>query len=165
MIQRIQKIFQVKKLTPSAFADKIGVPRSTISHVLSGRNNPSLELVQKILDSFPDIRTEWLVRGQGNMLTNTNSLFPAELSFEQPAKEPASGSADDDISIPAPEKEEIIKPAGLIDQDQPGEKSPERVEISATANEKKDKTAVKTRRVVVFFSDGTFKEYLPAEED
>lgn len=67
MIERIKQILSEKQLSASRLADMIGVPRSTISHILSGRNNPSLEFVQKILDTFPDIRSEWLVRGQGLM--------------------------------------------------------------------------------------------------
>lgn len=75
MVDRIQKIILAKKLTASKFADQIGVPRSTISHILSGRNNPSLEFLLKILDTYPDIKTEWLIRGDGPMQVITNSLF------------------------------------------------------------------------------------------
>ena len=52
IIDRVKKIISVNGLTSSSFADKIGVPRSSISHVLSGRNNPSLDLIIKILQSF-----------------------------------------------------------------------------------------------------------------
>ncbi len=75
MIERIKQIITAKQMTASGFADLVGVPRSTISHVLSGRNNPSLELVQKILDAFPDIRTQWLIRNEGNMSDQTQDLF------------------------------------------------------------------------------------------
>ncbi len=67
MIERIRELLSEKDLTAAAFADKLGVPRSTISHILSGRNKPSLEMVHKILDAFPDLRIEWLVRGEGTM--------------------------------------------------------------------------------------------------
>lgn len=75
MIERIKQIITAKQMTSSGFADIVGVPRSTISHVLSGRNNPSLELVQKIMDAFPDIRTQWLIRGEGNMSDQLQDLF------------------------------------------------------------------------------------------
>jgi len=75
MIERIKQIITAKQMTASGFADVVGVPRSTISHVLSGRNNPSLELVQKILDAFPDIRTQWLIRSEGNMSDQMQDLF------------------------------------------------------------------------------------------
>ena len=47
IIDRVKKIISANGLTSSSFADKIGVPRSSISHVLSGRNNPSLDLIIK----------------------------------------------------------------------------------------------------------------------
>ena len=78
MVDRIQRIIQIKKLSSSKFADQVGVPRSTISHILSGRNNPSLEFLMKILDTFPDVNTSWLVRGEGPMQHVSNSLFRDE---------------------------------------------------------------------------------------
>ncbi len=93
MVDRIQKIIQLKKLTSSKFADQVGVPRSTISHILSGRNNPSLEFLQKILDTFPDINTEWLVRGEGPVQTISNSLFTDDDFFpSQPRGKPSESN-------------------------------------------------------------------------
>jgi len=61
IIDRIKKIISDNGLTNSSFADKIGVPRSSISHVLSGRNNPSLNLIIKILQSFDGISADYLL--------------------------------------------------------------------------------------------------------
>jgi len=63
IIDRIKKIISDNGLTNSSFADKIGVPRSSISHVLSGRNNPSLNLIIKILQSFDGISADYLLSG------------------------------------------------------------------------------------------------------
>lgn len=68
MIDRIQQIIKLKSLSPSLLADQINVQRSSISHILSGRNKPSLDLVQKILSTFPDINSEWLLTGKGKMI-------------------------------------------------------------------------------------------------
>lgn len=67
MLNRIALILQTQNLTVSAFADRIGVQRSALSHVLSGRNNPSLDFVTKILRTFPEIRSQWLLFGEGKM--------------------------------------------------------------------------------------------------
>lgn len=67
MTERIHLILKAKNITASKFADEVGVQRSSISHILSGRNNPSLDVVQKILKKFPDISTEWLLSGKGPM--------------------------------------------------------------------------------------------------
>ena len=65
MKERIEKIMELEKLSASKFADAIGVQRSNISHILSGRNKPSLELVNKILDHFDKINADWLLLGKG----------------------------------------------------------------------------------------------------
>ena len=72
IIDRIKKIISDNGLTNSSFADKIGVPRSSISHVLSGRNNPSLNLIIKILQSFDGISADYLL--SGNLITPTQSI-------------------------------------------------------------------------------------------
>ncbi len=68
MIERLLLILKMKNISASKFADEIGVQRSSISHILSGRNNPSLDVVQKILKRFPDINPEWLLAGKGPMI-------------------------------------------------------------------------------------------------
>lgn len=75
-IKRLEKIIHYYGLSASAFAEKIDVQRSSISHILSGRNKPSLEFVMKILSSFPEVDLYWLLNGKGT--------FPrvAEISSE-----------------------------------------------------------------------------------
>ena len=96
IIDRVKKIISANGLTNSSFADKIGVPRSSISHVLSGRNNPSLDLIIKILQSFDGISANYLL--SGDVLTpiqpitdkdqeyNNMTLFP-ELDLKKEPKE------------------------------------------------------------------------------
>jgi len=64
IIDRIKRIISDNNLTNSSFADKIGVPRSSISHILSGRNNPSLDLIIKITQSFSEITADFLLSGK-----------------------------------------------------------------------------------------------------
>jgi len=64
MIERLQELMRIKKLSPAHLADAIGVQRSGISHFVSGRNKPSLEFILKILDYFPDINPDWLLFGK-----------------------------------------------------------------------------------------------------
>ncbi|MEI7499377.1 MAG: helix-turn-helix transcriptional regulator [Bacteroidota bacterium] len=63
MLERILELLKEKKFTPSQFADEIGIQRSGMSHLISGRNKPSLEFVMKVLQRFPDIKPEWLLYG------------------------------------------------------------------------------------------------------
>lgn len=68
MKERIEKIMKSEGMSASKFADAIGVQRSGISHILSGRNKPSLELVNKILKHFDKINADWLLLGKGEMV-------------------------------------------------------------------------------------------------
>ena len=63
--KRLQQIIDFYSLSASSFADKIGVQRSSISHILSGRNRPSLDFVMKTLASFPEVDLYWLLNGKG----------------------------------------------------------------------------------------------------
>lgn len=62
---RIKKIIDYHQFSASSFADKIGVQRSSISHILSGRNKPSLDFIMKICETFSEVDIEWLVNGIG----------------------------------------------------------------------------------------------------
>lgn len=67
MVDRIKKLIEKQKLTATQFAEEIGVQRSAVSHLLSGRNKPSLDFMLKIKNKFPDISLDWLLLGQGKM--------------------------------------------------------------------------------------------------
>jgi transcriptional regulator with XRE-family HTH domain len=88
--KRLQEIMELHGESASSFAEKIGVQRSSISHILSGRNKPSLDFVLKILSAFPDVELYWLLNGKGpspilNKLPQSelkNSELPKDLKFE-----------------------------------------------------------------------------------
>lgn len=61
---RLQMIMRMNNLNASQFADKIGVQRSSISHIISGRNKPSLDFIQKTLEHFPRVNADWLITGK-----------------------------------------------------------------------------------------------------
>ena len=61
MKERIAQIVQKEGMTAAQFADKIGISPSSLSHILSGRNNPSLEVVMKIHKACDYISLDWLL--------------------------------------------------------------------------------------------------------
>ena len=67
---RIHELITFYQLSSASFADQIGVQRSSISHILSGRNKPSLDFVLKTLKAFPTLSSDWLLHGQGDIETN-----------------------------------------------------------------------------------------------
>jgi transcriptional regulator with XRE-family HTH domain len=62
---RLKKLMEHHQLSASTFADKVGVQRSSISHILSGRNKPSLDFVLKVTSEFKDVDIHWLLNGTG----------------------------------------------------------------------------------------------------
>lgn len=82
---RINKIMRQEQMNASQFANAIGVQKASISHIISGRNNPSLDLVTKVLETFPQYNSEWLILGKGKMAkaVEVTQLFD-ELNTEKP---------------------------------------------------------------------------------
>ena len=80
---RIKKVMDFNDLTASLFADRIGVQRSSISHILSGRNKPSLDFVLKITSEFKDVDIHWLLNGKGSFPKNevTENRTPSPTLF------------------------------------------------------------------------------------
>ena len=84
--ERIGKIIEENNLSASSFAKTIGVQRSSISHILSGRNNPSLDLLLKIHNAFNYISLEWLILGDNSMektLEETQNIEKSELIIDE----------------------------------------------------------------------------------
>ena len=71
---RLEEILNHYGLSASAFAEKISVQRSSISHILSGRNKPSLDFIDKVLQAFPEIDLIWLLSGRGKLIASTPLL-------------------------------------------------------------------------------------------
>ena len=73
MKDRIEAIMRREHLTPSSFAESIEIQRSTLTHILRGRNNPSLDVVMKIHQRYKYVNLDWLLYGNGNMVNQENS--------------------------------------------------------------------------------------------
>jgi len=111
-VGRLEKILSYYELSASSFADKINVQRSSISHLLSGRNKPSLEFVLKVVSCFPEVNLYWLLNGKGSFPNN-----------EAPTLSTKANTSIAKIPIT-------------------------------------DKTI---QKIIVFYTDGTFEPYTPAE--
>ena len=93
MNRRFQTILDLENLSPAQLADRLGVQRSGISHILSGRNKPSFELLQRVVQSFPEISAEWLITGNGKPLKEQN-LAAASGAASSATSGAASGAAN-----------------------------------------------------------------------
>ena len=89
--KRLQQVIDYYGESASSFAEKIGVQRSSISHILSGRNKPSLEFVLKILSSFPEVELYWLLNGKGSfpssdLKTENKAIIQTGMPFDMEVK-------------------------------------------------------------------------------
>lgn len=142
-VKRLETIFDYYGLTASLFADKINVQRSSISHLLSGRNKPSLDFTLKVIESFPEVELLWLLNGKGS--------FPK-----------GENGTEEKTAISSNEK--AVQENNLFSQEITALTT--NVEISTTipniqTEEKLVHSDSKIERIVVFYTDGTFKNYNP----
>lgn len=129
--KRLQKVFDYYDLNASAFADKIDVGRATISHLLSGRNKPSLDFVMRVIKTFPEVELYWLLNGKGTF-PKSKSLTPTETPIK---------------NIPPETPEKTIDTTSE-------EKTTKKIESSAQSSSP-------IERIVIFYKNGVFKSYTP----
>ncbi|MFV5699063.1 helix-turn-helix domain-containing protein [Flavobacterium sp. ZT3R17] len=150
-IKRLEIILDYYGLNASSFADKIGVQRSSLSHLLSGRNKPSLDFILKILDVFPDVDLYWILNGKGTFPKNTAQIDTKENVFEEVIKQ----------NIPTPLNNEII-PENLFseikDTNPINSLDTKKMESQNIA---KELFSSEIDKIVIFYKNGTFKSYVP----
>ena len=151
MINRVKKIIAENEFSSSKFADEIGVQRSSISHILSGRNKASLEFVQKILKRFPEINSDWLISGKGKMKSQQDSnLF----SQEQNKKSVEISSVE--------EKTDSKKEVEIIEL--PKKKICEVLTKDIVSNQKITSSTKEIEKIIMFYTDKTFDVYKSSPE-
>jgi transcriptional regulator with XRE-family HTH domain len=143
-IKRLEIILDYYALSASGFADKVGVQRSSLSHLLSGRNKPSLDLILKIVQNFPEVDLYWILNGKGT--------FPKSDNFQ--------------INIENEKKESFNSSPDLFsDEVSPNQKNPvfekSFENFSNTGNMTTYKNDLEIERIVIFYKNGSFKNYLP----
>ena len=143
MKERLLEFLRTENKSSAQLADEIGVQPSGISHILSGRNNPSLDFVLKMLEKYQYLSTDWLLFGKGTMYKDKQmqTLFDDADIVE---RKPGTGSVPDEPYRQIPESH-------LIDKD------PVRMKVSDV--EKKEISSLS--RIVMFYDDDSFREYLP----
>ena len=139
-IKRLELIFDYYSITSSSFADKIGVQRSSLSHLLSGRNKPSLDLILKIISVYPEVDLYWILNGKGN--------FPKNNGNEKNIAAIISDETTTLFSLPSNKIDEVIEEK-KIDEER-------KIITSDNTNLNSEKI---TEKIVFFFTDGSFKEY------
>ena len=107
-VKRLEKILRYYDLSASVFADKINVQRSSISHLLSGRNKPSLEFVLKLVKTFPEVNLYWLLNGKGDFPASTSKRTPSKKSDPTPRTTPPEVAIKDPKTTEGKTIEKIV---------------------------------------------------------
>lgn len=155
---QLQQIMSHFGLTTTELADKILVPKATISHLISERNKPSLEFIMKLHTHFPSLNLEWLIYGKEPFLVNgildkKEEIPTPTFSTFNPLKDVVVETKEE-VKTANHEKEEVIKTNEedlKIIHEIPQEKN--------TDTEKHLPRTIES--IVVFYSDGSFKQYTP----
>lgn len=143
MRDRILKIMEREGLAPSKFAETIGIQRSAMSHIISGRNNPSLDVLLKVLERFTYVESDWLLFGKGNMmrehmitepnLFSNTAINPPEVQVVPEYRKEIGVEAP--VNLPKqPVVEQIIY---------------------------KDSPSKNVSKIMIFYSDNTFDTFVP----
>ena len=131
---RIEALIRHEGLSLSQFANEINIQGSTLSHIMSGRNNPSLDVMKRILERFPNINPDWLIFGKEPRFRQISQSHEMPSLFDEPELSASTLAS----SVQVPET------------------------LSISTETKEEKTVVQSSRtitrVVIFYSDNTFEE-------
>lgn len=158
MKDRIAKILSTEGMTAAKLAEEIGVQASGISHILSGRNNPSTDFVIKILERFRGINSEWLLLGKGNMY-KTHSTTETQ-AFETSSKSPEINlfstniNSEPKYSTPSTLENDVTKSEIVSEHSVPDQNT-----SSSFTPSIESKTDRSVEKIIVLFNDGTFDYY------
>ncbi|HOG25225.1 MAG TPA: helix-turn-helix transcriptional regulator [Bacteroidales bacterium] len=139
MRTRLQQFLTAENISPSRLADQIGVQRSGLSHILAGRNKPGFDFIEKMLIAYPFLNAEWLITGKGKMYKEMQERIQERIQ-ETTHENTLENSRDlfseepsisDNINLPEDTYSELPK------------------------------VKHKLVKVLLFYSDNTFTEYIP----
>lgn len=142
MKEQLLKLLAHYKKSATKFSDEIGVQRSSISHIMSGRNLPSYDFILKIMNKYPELNVEWLLTGKGEMIkehTSKNSEKSPDLFYNVAMQEEGNKTENTFLKNTSEAHKEQLK-----------------------ENQLDNVTNVNTIEKIVFFhKNGTFRAYQP----
>ena len=187
MRDRLLKFMEAEHLQASRLAEILGVQPATISHILNGRNRPSFEFIEKLLQRFPKMNPDWLILGKGNLYRSelqnprvarereTTPFSPAQMSFEPAAPESSAPTAPPQDLFTTSPQNLPHQPSNPTNQHPfAGQNSPSNSENLSTKTETKRPDSERSmpvvptqiqdsdiERIVIFLKDGTCIPYNP----
>lgn len=136
MKDRIAHIMRSKNLKATDFAALLGIQPSGVSHILAGRNKPSLDFVKKIKETFPEYNLDWIIFGTGPMTTSEPYKEAFQISQKETQSKPDLFTFDQDHN-----DEKVLPPTVPSVED--------------------DDLLNGIKSIVIFYDDGTFESFSP----
>ena len=150
MNKRLQQFLTVENITQSQFAERIGVAKASVSHILAGRNRPGFDFIESMANCYPSLNLEWLITGKGKMFKGQESQPPAQETSQpaekakSPVHEEGEGQLFDSHELNLfSEAAEDVDNKRQTTSDSPSAPKPEKPRI---------------KKILIFYDNGTFKE-------
>ena len=170
--ERIELLMKSYDLSPSQFAERTGIQRASVSHILSGRNKPSLEVMLKVYDAFPGVDMKWLMTGVGeepvrHVAANQAPIADDTLfaSIDTASQRPRQ--LENSLFTPVVETaHEEAKPRRTPVQQPVREKTvpdarPRRTPANRLAQMAAIQPEKKIKEIRIYYSDGTYETLVP----
>lgn len=151
IITRLKTVLDFYSLTLSTFADTVEVQRSSLSHLMSGRNKPSLDFVLKVVDKYPEVDLYWLLNGKGSFPKTEETTVISSKTNVVSETVNSTPSLFSETEEKFEVKNETISSIPKIAQNEPQDKS-----VSNTRFSDNGKKLVK---VMLLYNDGSFEEF------
>ncbi|MEA5006001.1 MAG: helix-turn-helix transcriptional regulator [Rikenellaceae bacterium] len=147
MKNRLQQFLNAEQLSPARLSDIIGIQRSGMSHILSGRNKPSFDFIQKLLLKFPTLNSEWLITGKGKMYKESQVLNNSSY-LNSSIQEISENVEERHKSLDIQQDRRVFEDSELAENSI--------IDPSKEIDRKKSKQIVK---MLLIYSDGTFSDF------
>lgn len=157
MVNRIFTFIESLQLTPTEFADTIGVSRASISSIKTGRTQPTLSLIEKIKQRFPNVDINWLILGEGDAPIVNRSEQEIELFTNDEVKaeiEVTQTSSNDDTAANEYQAVYIAENPRKIEEKPQVVNQEDNVPVQSTTERKRS-----VKKVILLYDDGSFEEF------
>lgn len=157
MREKLLHLMKNEELTSSRLAELLGIQPSGISHILKGRNNPSLDFIQKILRRFPQVNPDWLILGEGEMYRSSETPSQNSLNLSTASNQTVATS----VSPDSPKTESASSDQNTPNVAQSSDQN-FRTESNSISNpiiDAAQRSTSRVKRVIILFEDRTFESY------
>lgn len=143
MNNRLKQFLAAENITQAQFADRIHVVRASVSHILSGRNNPSYDFIKAVMRNYPRLNMEWLILGRGKMYKNDPEIGMTE----------SRSAASEETELQKPTLAGSLFADDELMQDERNTDIPASDEITQISVNKR-----RIQKIIILFDDGLFQE-------